>query len=909
MKGMQRFRGRHLSRAIPICLAMLLVLVTSVAVSGGDPSPTAVSGGDPSPTEKIEQALLEKLRGASPADRFVAWAVFSDRPELDSQPDDRLPPVNEVYVDHATSVEGVERRWVDELLNAVSFEAPAGAFTGIARLPFVKEIREVPVGVVLAHNYGLLDTEISAIDVKLLHDAGYDGSGKRIAVLDTGVRITHVALSSKQSNLIWKDFVNDQPDPYDDHGHGTATAALAVGKDPGVWCWVFWCRQPYKGSAFNADLMALKIVDANEVAAMDDYNTAIQYAVQNGADVISVSLGWRIGIIKDGRSTAAMWTGWAVSTWGVPVIVAAGNEGTTQTGGSAIRTPGDNFNALTVGATSEDGQTIWAGSSNGPTADGRLKPDVVAPGDNVHIACITSDTCYDSGAGTSFATPLVAGAVASILEKKSWLSPAEIKATLRQTAIDGGAAGPDNVWGHGRIQANQASDANPDMDLAWDDGFTVETAFSEYTVSDFGYMSLRSMRFHGTTMVNAFDVPWVEAGGSGWIELDNSILFAGPYISEASTTSITLTTVYDPGCLRLTFSVRLTEVSSTQVKFEPLMYYNVCDQFSFRVNARFYLDFDIVGASRDYFQKIGSSQGVHYTFDSSDEGFAKETDYPYSDVRWDSANGRVYVKSDRRDAGDEMFTHGTEMLDTSTDFTVTARWRTTQQGNWQGAWPVFLAGQSNTQVNTANSVYIYYYSLDSNLQQNPRYYMQYRDGTNTLRLNVYYTALANTEYHLYIDYDASTQVLALEVRDVNDVTLASASYTIGSNPNDGFTFGKIGVSSDGWSGSSEPVTIAWTDDITLTSGGGDDIYYTETRIQGTNLYVRDTSSSEEASVYYRGSDSSPFEWLLRFPGSRDDPDGALTGQSIYSQNIVLVYESRKGSSKSGVIGPTIYLDT
>ncbi|MFQ5910324.1 MAG: S8 family serine peptidase, partial [Thermoplasmata archaeon] len=509
--------------------------------------------------------------------------------------------------------------------------------------------------------------------------------------------------------------------------------------------------------------------------------------------------------------------------------------------------------------------------------------------------------------GTSLATPLVAGAVASILEKKSWLSMAEIKAILRQTAIDGGAVGPDNVWGHGRIQANQASNANPDMDLAWDDGFNVATAFSDYTVSDSGYVSLQSMRFHGTTMVDATDVPWVEAGGAGWIELDNSILIAGPYISEVSPTSITLTSTYDPGCLRMTFSVRLTELSPSEIKFEPFVNYNVCDQFSIRVNARFYLDFDIDGLAGDYFQSIGSSE-THYTFDSSDEGFVKETNYPYSDVRWDSANGRVYVLSNRRDAGDEMFTHGIETLDGSTDFTVTARWRTTQQGNWQGAFPVFLAGQSNTQANQANSVYIYYRSMDSNLGQDPRYYMQYRDGTNTLRLNVYYTAQANTEYHLFIDYDASTQVLLLEVRDINDVTLASASYTIGTNPNDGFTFGKIGVSSDGFSSSSEPVTIAWTDDITLTSGAGS-VYYAETRIQGTNLHVRDTSSSDRAEVYYRGSDNSPFEWLLRFPGSRDDPDGALTGQSIYSQNVVFVYESRKGSSRSGVIGPTVYLYT
>jgi hypothetical protein len=269
---------------------------------------------------------------------------------------------------------------------------------------------------------------------------------------------------------------------------------------------------------------------------------------------------------------------------------------------------------------------------------------------------------------------------------------------------------------------------------------------------------------------------------------------------------------------------------------------------NFAKNGDMELDDDANGIPDSWVAEVpGSSQNFVFDFDSSDEGFAKETNYPYSDVRWDSANGRVYVKSNRRDAGDEMFTRSTGTIDTSTDFTVTARWRATQQGNWQGAWPVFLAGQSNTEVKAANSVYIYYYSLDSNLHQNPRYYMQYRDGTNTIRLNVYYTAQANTEYHLFIDYDASSQVLLLEVRNVNDVTLASASYTIGTNPNDGFTFGKIGVSSDGWSGSSEPVIIAWSDDITLSIGSSSSSISRSSARSYVNTYsvrMEDASSGE-----------------------------------------------------------------
>lgn len=676
------------------------VLVFIVIVSVLVPATAGIERGNP-PSGKIDQMFESKLLNAAPDERFIALAVFTDRPEVDSVPDDKLPPVADIYTQSVATTAGVRFRWVDELSNAVSFEASYDAVLSVARFGFVREVLEVPVEQVLAsHNYGYLDTEISAIDVKPLHDAGYDGSGKRVAVLDTGARMTHVALSSKNINLIWQDFVNGQASPYDDNGHGTSTAALAVGNDPGHWCVIYWCRPPYKGSAFAADLMALKVLNAAGNGAMDDYNEAVQFAVQNGADVISVSLGWRNGIVKNGRSTAAIWTGWAVSAWGVPVVVAGGNEGVNLDGGSAIRTPGDNFNALTVGATTEDGLGIWntgpwSASSNGPTADGRLKPDVVAPGQNVHIACNTSDTCYASGAGTSFATPLVAGAVASILEKKSWLSPAEIKALLRQTAIDGGAVGPDNVWGHGRIQANTASNAVPNMALSWDDVFTVETTFSRYTVWDYGYLSVRSMKAHGTTMIGAIDVPWAEAGGSGWIPLDNSIIFAGPYISEVTATTLTLTTVYDPGCIRMTLVVQLIELTSSRVELRTRLDAVVCDQFSLTINARMFVDFNLYASSNDYFERM----------------------------------------------------------------------------------------------------------------------------------------------------------------------------------------------SDGYD------------------------YQTEVRIQGTNLRVKDTSRSEFAEIYYRSSDNNPFEWLLRYPGNRDNPDSALTGESIYAQNIVFEYQSRRGSAHTASIGPTIYLNT
>lgn len=643
--------------------------------------------------QKIEATLRSQFLSQGPDAPYLVWAVFGDRPGWDDTPDDGLPPISETYVKRVHATPGIKPRFVDRLLNAVSFEAGESAILRITAFPFVREIWQVPTGKVIAgHSHGAIQTEINTIDLEGLHHAGYDGTGIRVAILDTGVRITHEALTSKSGSLIWRDFIAGQAQPYDDNGHGTATAALAVGNAG---------SRPYLGAAYAAPLMALKVIDSQGFGSMDTYNAAIQWAVQNGARVISVSLGWRYDsggacITKNGRSSVAMWTGWAVSQ-GVPVVVAGGNEHNWGLcGGSELRTPGDNFNAITVGATNATGTQIAGFSSWGPTADGRLKPDVVAPGESITIACIASDACYEVNDGTSFATPLIAGAVACILERYSWWTSATLKAVLRQTGIDRGSAGPDNTWGYGVAQATSASNAVVDRGYAWDDGFTVDTTFAKYTVADFGYMSFVSMQFHNKLAVDAADIPWVHDGGAGWIRLVNSRLTTPPYISAVSATSISLTAIYDQDtCIRKTVSLQLIERSATRVEMGLKLFYGVCDQFSLLVNARLYYDFDINGNAGDYFER--ASDGVRYLV--------------------------------------------------------------------------------------------------------------------------------------------------------------------------------------------------------------------EARITATNVRVEDTGSTISTTVEYFFGDNSPYEWLLLFPGSRDNPDGANNGENINGVDVVFVYQSQRVASRSGSIGPTIYVDT
>ena len=215
-----------------------------------------------------------------------------------------------------------------------------------------------------------------------------------------------------------------------------------------------------------------------------------------------------------------------------------------------------------------------------------------------------------------------------------------------------------------------------------------------------------------------------------------------------------------------------------------------------------------------------------YTFDSSNEGFSQQNAQPYSEITWDGTNKRVSVYVDRGDPGDELYQRSLpSQYGTGTTFSVTSRWATTTQGNWQAAFPLFLCGSGATDVhNNAGCAYIYYYSRDSNVGDAPIYALRYRDAAGVLRIAQDYAGAVNTEYRFSIAYDGPTKVMTMKVRSAANVDLKTASYTVGTYANDGFAFDKVGVASDGWGGSGEPRVNAWADDITLGGGGSGGAY-------------------------------------------------------------------------------------
>src|SRR3989344_6124510 len=303
--------------------------------------------------------------------------------------------------------------------------------------------------------FPLLDVAIPVINVSGFRSGSYDGSGVNVCVIDTGINASHPALSSRV--IAQKDFIitdTDGDNPMDISGHGTHVAGIVASTDS-----VFGGVAPGTG-ILNAKVFSSTDGFATETSVM----SAVDWCILNNASVLTLSLGGSV-LIADGSDSLSLYLDIAADQ-GKVVTVAAGNSGpggtsscrtSDSTGASfSICTPGLSHKAITVGSTQsgKSGTTkdaISVFSSRGPTLDGRIKPDVTAPGQPITSASISNGWIAQSG--TSMSTPMAAGLAALILQARP-MSAAEVKALMMNTAVDLGAAGKDIAYGAGRINAS-----------------------------------------------------------------------------------------------------------------------------------------------------------------------------------------------------------------------------------------------------------------------------------------------------------------------------------------------------------------------------------------------------------------------------------------------------------------------
>ena len=370
-----------------------------------------------------------------------------------------------------------QSRW----LNGVSVDATASEIRRISRLDCVKGIHplhasrpSIPCsgasvdGGVAGGNYGFMNDQLMQIGVPSMHARGFHGEGMVIGILDTGFNRVHQAFQSAEFPLNvlaeW-DFIDndgstgiDPGDPAGQHNHGTWILGTLAAYRPGEAV----------GAAYRASYILAKTeVVPTETAVEEDYYVAgLEFIEAQGADLATSSLGyidWYTPEQLDGVTAVTTRAVNIATANGLVCLTAAGNEGhDADPATHHIIAPADAFNVITCGAADSTG-AIAGFSSDGPTADGRLKPEVLARGVSVASVHSTNPTGYQGVSGTSLSTPLIAGGTALLLQARPEFSVAATRTALFTTASDFAASGttdPLFLRGYGVISAIAAAKTN-----------------------------------------------------------------------------------------------------------------------------------------------------------------------------------------------------------------------------------------------------------------------------------------------------------------------------------------------------------------------------------------------------------------------------------------------------------------
>ncbi|MGW2086157.1 S8 family serine peptidase [Streptomyces sp. NPDC001880] len=294
-----------------------------------------------------------------------------------------------------------------------------------------------------------LDQSVPQIGAPEAWAAGYDGTGTKVAILDTGIDPDHPDVAGRVKKA--QNFTDD-PDAVDHHGHGTHVASTVAGSGAAS-------GGRLKGVAPGADLYIGKVLNTAGSGTESGVIGGMEWAAAQGADVISMSLGGSVP--SDGTDPISQAVNQLTASSGSLFVIAAGNEGP---GKGTVSSPGAAQDALTVGAVSKQEQ-LANFSSRGPVKETfAVKPEITAPGVGIVAARAAGTTMgtpvdanYTAANGTSMATPHVSGAAAILVQRHPDWSADRLKQVLVSTAKQGSY----NAYqgGNGRVDVPKAIDA------------------------------------------------------------------------------------------------------------------------------------------------------------------------------------------------------------------------------------------------------------------------------------------------------------------------------------------------------------------------------------------------------------------------------------------------------------------
>lgn len=292
--------------------------------------------------------------------------------------------------------------------------------------------------------YGKAESQVEMLGLDALHTAGFKGGSMTIAIIDAGFIGADTISFFKDLKLkATRDFIYPPTTVYNGHYHGTAVLSLMASQKP----------YTIVGTAPEASYCLLRSEDnRSEFPIEEDYwAAAAEFADSIGADIINSSLGYNefdmpsLSYTKsqlDGKTAFITKVATMAVSKGILVVSSAGNDGANAW--RKISFPSDAPEVLTVGAVQAD-LTRGYFSSIGPTADGRIKPDIMAMGVNNTIINGVGAVTY--GSGTSYSAPLIAGMAACIWNALPMLKASELRTKIIESSDR--FLSPDTLYGNG----------------------------------------------------------------------------------------------------------------------------------------------------------------------------------------------------------------------------------------------------------------------------------------------------------------------------------------------------------------------------------------------------------------------------------------------------------------------------
>ena len=397
-------------------------------------------------------------------EQFLSQKAIERRRRQGLKVDESDLPVSEVYLRElaARHVQVVSKsKWNNTVLVKTATPQQAESLKSLAFVNDVVQTFSAPDSVTLSvrdslktilaeddtlysTSYGRAKLQVEMLGGIKLHEAGFRGNGMTIAIIDGGFMNVDQIPAFRKVNIIGaKDFGFPQSDIYQEGDHGTCVLSLMAVNEPGI----------YVGTAPEADYVLVKteVGQYEQMVEEDFWAMGAEFADSIGADLINSSLGYNNYDVKemshkyselDGKTSLISRTASLLASKGIIHCNSAGNAGNDQW--KKIGVPADADDILAVGALTPKKMNANF-SSVGPSADGRVKPDIMAPGNPTAVVNGRGNVSY--GSGTSFASPLLCGMVACLWQSMPEKTACEIMDLVRMSGDR--ADEPDNVFGHG----------------------------------------------------------------------------------------------------------------------------------------------------------------------------------------------------------------------------------------------------------------------------------------------------------------------------------------------------------------------------------------------------------------------------------------------------------------------------